>query len=136
MTPARQMASPVEKAIGFMETQAEKPVPFWELKNKKAIEVEKSPEMSIGWSLDPAISIEIFRDEEKALNEAEVILLPEELQIFTQTLIQHPILLPISFSQKLSKICGKYHLRLTTQEPFEDFTARLADAVCVLGKKK
>nr|WP_251047812.1 hypothetical protein [Planococcus sp. ISL-109] len=115
-----------------MGTEVEVNTEFWQLK-KRMIEVHKSPGMCVGWSLDLAVSFKIFRDGREAVNEAEVFLLPEELPLFTEALIQHPILLPVSYSQHLSMEHGMSCIRLKSQEPFEDFAERLSEALCALG---
>nr|WP_251047951.1 hypothetical protein [Planococcus sp. ISL-109] len=116
-----------------MGTEVELNAEFWQLKKKRMIDVHRSLDMCVCWSLDLTVSFRIFRDDRKVVNEAEVFLLPEELPIFTQALIQHPILFPISYSQHLSMERGMYCLRLKSQEPFEDFAERLSEALCRLG---
>ena len=134
MSDTNQMAATVEKAVGFGDSGADKRVEFLVLKNKRVIEVRKNLNMGVGWSQDPGISVAIARDDRRALNEAQILLLPEEVQAFTQAFIQHPILLPTSYSQNLSKMRGMYCLRIASQEPFSDFAERLSEALGVLGQ--
>ncbi|MBT2583108.1 hypothetical protein [Planococcus sp. ISL-109] len=133
MIETNSLALTAEKVIEFMGTEVELNAEFWQLKKKRMIDVHRSLDMCVCWSLDLTVSFRIFRDDRKVVNEAEVFLLPEELPIFTQALIQHPILFPISYSQHLSMERGMYCLRLKSQEPFEDFAERLSEALCRLG---
>lgn len=123
----------VEKAIKFMGTEVEMDTEFWELKKKRRIKSRKSPGMCVNWSLDLTVSFKLLDDGQKTVNEAEVFLLPEELPIFTRTLIEHPVLLPISYAQQLSMERGMHCIRLTSQEPFKDFAGRLSEALYALG---
>lgn len=134
MIETNHQASTVEKAVGWSDSGVGKSAEFLVLKNKRVIEVHKNLNRCVGWSQDPGISVEIARDERRALNEAQILLLPEEVQAFTQALIQHPILLPTSYSQNLSKARGMYCLRIASQEPFSDFAERLSEALGVLGQ--
>ena len=133
MAETTSLALPAEKVSGFTGTEVEVNTEFWQLKKKRMIEVHKGRDLCVGWSLDLSVSFKIFRDGREAVNEAEVFLLPEELPIFTQGLIRHPILFPTSYSQHLSKERGMYCIRLKSQEPFEDFAERLSETLCLLG---
>ena len=121
-----------EKAIGFMGTEVDVNAEFWQLQKSRMIKVHTSRDMCVGWYLDLTVSFKIFRDDRKTVNEAEVFLLPEEVPIFTQALIRHPILFPINYSQSLSMERGIHCIRLKSQEPFQDFAERLSDALCRL----
>lgn len=131
---ANYMASFIDKAIGYTDTKNREV--SWKLENRNVIEVQTSPELCIGWSVDPTISAEVFRNEEEAVNEAAITLLPDELQAFMEALIQHRLLLPTNFSQNLTRVHGKIHLQLTTREPFDVFVERLSDALHAGCKNK
>lgn len=133
MAETNSLALTTEKVIGSTGTEMVLNAEFWQLKKKRMIEVHRSPGMCVGWSLDLTVSFKILRDGQEAVNEAEVFLLPEELPIFTEALIQHPILFPISYSQHLSMERGVSCIRLKSQEPFKDFAERLSEALCALG---
>jgi len=133
VTEANSLALTAEKVVGSVGTELGVNTEFWQLEKKRKIEVHRSRGMCVGWSLDFTVSFKIFRDGREAVNEAEVFLLPEELPTFTQALMQHPILLPTSYSQHLSMERGMYCIRLKSQEPFEDFAERLSETLCLLG---
>ena len=121
------------KTIEFLGEKVDLNAGFLRLKKKRAIKVRKSPDLSVSWSLDLNVSFRLSRDERMTVNEAEVFLLPEELPVFTRALIQHPIFFPISYSQKMSMERGMHCIRLTSEEPFEDFAERLSGALSRLG---
>lgn len=122
-----------ENENGFMGTEVELNAEFLKLHKKRLIIMRKSSSSWTELSLELAMSLKIFRDELEAVNEAEIFLLPKELPVFTEALIRHPILLPISFSQHLSMERGIYCIRLKSLEPYEDFAARLSAALRKLG---
>lgn len=133
MVETGSQAITAEKTINFMGTEVDMDTEFWQLKKKRTIKSQKSSGVCVSWSLDLTVSFRLLHDGRKTVNEAEVFLLPEELPIFTRALIQHPILLPISYSQQLSIERGMHCIRLTSQEPFEDFAGRLSEALYALG---
>lgn len=132
MAETNSQAITAEKTIKFMGTEVDLNTEFWQLKKKRSVKSRKSPAMCIKWSLDVTVSFKLHGDGRKTVNEAEVFLLPEESPIFTRTLIEHPILLPISYSQQLSIGHGLHCIRLTSEEPFEDFAGRLSEALNAL----
>lgn len=123
-----------EKVSGFFGGDMEMNADSWQLKKKRTIQAQKSPDMFVSWSLDLNVSFRLSSNGRETDNQAEVFLLPEELPIFTQALIEHPILFPISYSQHLTMERGMYCLRLTSQELPEDFAERLSGAIYVLGE--
>lgn len=132
MAETNSQALTAEKTVKFMGTEVAMDTEFWQLKKKRTVKSRKSPGMCVKWSLDVTVSFKLLGDGEKSVNEAEVFLLPEELPMFTRTLIEHPILLPISYSQQLSMERGMHCIRLTSEEPFEDFAGRLSEALNAL----
>lgn len=122
-----------ENANGCTGTEVELDTEFLKLHKKRLIKISKSSHARAKMSLELAMPFKIFRDDTEAVNEAEIFLLPKELPVFTQALISHSILLPISFSQHMSKEHGIYCIRLKFQEPYEDFAARLCAALRKLG---
>lgn len=123
--PLTIIAENLSRIMGGEVEQSEKSL---QLKKKRKIKARQSPDMFISWSLDMIVSYKL----QGTVNEAEVFLLPEELPVFTQALIQHPILFPTSFSQHLSMERGMYCIRLKSQEPAEDFAKRLSEALSEL----
>ncbi|HSJ37919.1 MAG TPA: hypothetical protein VK945_06860 [Planococcus sp. (in: firmicutes)] len=136
MTETNSLLLMAENVEGFKGSEAEPNAEFWQRQKERLVKVRKSPGVSGGWSVDLTVPFNIFRDDRKAVNEAEVFLLPEELPLFTQALIEQPILFPISYSQHLSMERGMYCMRLKSQEPFEDFAERLSGALYELGEMK
>lgn len=122
------------KANDFFGAEMEYIEGSWRLTKKRTIQVEKRPDAYVSWSLDLNVSSRSSSNDREAFNQAEVFLLQEELPIFTQALIGHPISFPTSYSQQLSMERGLYCLRLASQEPFEDFAERLSGALGVLEK--
>lgn len=102
-------------------------------KKKRTVKVQKSPDILVSLSLELSASFKLISDGRRAVNEAEVFLLAEEIPVLTQALVQHPILFPISYSQQLFMKHGMYCIRLTSQEPPEDFAERLSEALCMLA---
>ena len=107
----------------------------WQLTKKRTIRVENRPGVYVSWSLDLNVFSRSSSDDREAFNQAEVFLLHEELPIFTQALIGHPVSFPTSYSQQLSMERGIYCLRLASQEPFENFAERLSGALGLLEKR-
>lgn len=133
MAGTDSLALTAENVNGFMGTEVEMDTEFLRLHKKRLIKINKSSHARARMSLELAMPLKIFRDDMEAVNEAKIFLLPKELPVFTQALIRHPILLPISFSQHMSKEHGIYCIRLKSQEPYEDFAARLCAALRKLG---
>lgn len=104
------------------------------IQKKRTAEAQKSSQVCVRWSLDLSLTISPFTDSGEAINEAEVFLLPEELPIFTLSLLQHHILFPINYSQQVSMERGMYCIRITSKETPEDFAERLSDALRALEK--
>lgn len=122
-----------DEVEGFLGTEVELDAKFWRLHKKRLIKMSMNSSQYAGLSMDLEVPLKIFRDEREGVNTAEVFLLPDELAVFTKALIQHPLLLPTSYSQHLSMERGMYSLRLKSQEPFGDFAERLSKALSKLG---
>lgn len=105
-----------------------------QVEKKRTVKAQKSTKVCVHWSLDLSVSFSEFTDNGAALNEAEVFLLPEELPIFTLSLLQHPILFPINYSQQVSMERGMYCVRIISKESPEHFAERLSDALRALEK--
>ena len=118
-----------EVGTGQLELDAE----LWHLQNKRVIKMHKHLSPLYKKQEHQITPLKIYHDEQNSLNEAEIYLLHDELSTFTQALIQHPILLPTSFSQHLSMDRKVYCIRLKSCEPFEGFIARLTAAMRKLG---
>lgn len=108
----------------------------YRLKSSRSVNVQKSSGECADVPVDFHIPFGSCKEEQEVMNEAQVFLMPEELSIFTQAIIAHPVLLPISYSQHLSIERGMYCLRLSSQEPQAAFAERLAGALDALNEQK
>ncbi|MEZ0482177.1 hypothetical protein [Planococcus sp. SSTMD024] len=99
-------------------------------------ERETIPQLYIGLPLDRGVSVKLSRDEQQGLNGAEIILPPAQVERFMRALIEHPILLPTSYSQSSAVEDGKHMLRLASVEAFSDFVERLTDTLGAVTQKK
>lgn len=80
-------------------------------------------------TLEHDISFRNLKADGSALNEADIYLLPEEVAPFTEALQRHPIALPTEFEQSIDSNPNIVCLRLSAEEPPENFAARLASAL-------
>jgi hypothetical protein len=122
-----------ENTDGSSVSEVELDVEFWKLQKKRLVKVRKHPGRRDSWAVNLTVPFKIFRDERESVNGAEVFLLPEELSVFTRTLIEYPIPLPTTYSQQLAMERGMYCMRMKSEEPFKDFAERLSKALRVLG---
>lgn len=132
MTETHHAASTVEKTSEFRGAEGED----CRIGNKPGNKVHTGTHLYIGFPSDRGVSVKLSRNEHKGLNEAVIVLSLEEVQRLTRALIEHPILLPTSYSQNLSVENGKHSLRITSEESFADFVERLSDALGMLPRKK
>lgn len=136
MMDTQQVASPDNKTAKMMAAQAVEKSRNCPIDSALEIEGHKVPQLYIGLPLDRGVSVQLYRDEQQGLNEAEILLPVEQMSSFTRALIEHPILLPTSYSQSSSVEGGQHALRITSKEEFPDFVERLTDALNVLPRKK
>lgn len=136
MMYTQQVTSPDNKTAKMMAAQAVEKSRNCPIGSAPEIEGHKVPQLYIGLPLDRGISVQLYRDEQQGLNEAEILLPVEQMSSFTRALIEHPILLPTSYSQSSSVEGGQHTLRITSKEEFPDFVERLTDALNVLPRKK
>lgn len=122
-----------DKVIGIIAAEAEPSSEFELLIEKRMFKISGFGENRHGGTTDISVPLRLFHDGREGDNEAIVFLLAEELPVFIQALIDHPILLPTSYSQQVSMERGMSCLQLKTREPFEDFKARLFKALTKLG---
>ncbi len=132
MIGLNELASTAEKVSNFLNGEMEWHEGFWQLEKKRAVKWQHSANSYVNCSLDLSVSFSSLRDKEKAVNKAEVFLMPEEMPLFTKALIDHVIPFPTTYSQQLSKERGMYCVRLTAQELPEEFAERLFAALNVL----
>ena len=62
-------------------------------------------------------------------NKAEILLLPEELSLFSSALISHRLPLPTNYSQRLVMEANVYCLYVESRELPEEFAERLEAAL-------
>lgn len=136
MMDTQQVTSPDNKTAKMMAAQAVEKSRNCPIGSAPEIEGHKVPQLYIGLPLDRGVSVQLYRDEQQGLNEAEILLPVEQMSSFTRALIEHPILLPTSYSQSSSVEGGQHALRITSKEEFPDFVERLTDALNVLPRKK
>ncbi|AIY06844.1 hypothetical protein Plano_2879 [Planococcus sp. PAMC 21323] len=76
--------------------------------------------------LDHDISFKNLKEDGTALNQAEIFLLPEELELFINALHQHP--LPTNYRQRVDTNPNIVCIYLSSEEAPENFAARLSTA--------
>lgn len=132
MILTEELSATAEIVSEILDVEVECRGGIYQLKNKRLVIVQNSPELDVSLSLDLNVSFRLFENSQDGFNEARVFLLPEELPVFTQALIAHPLLFPISYSQHLTMERGMYCFGLTSQEPPETFVKRLSAALHAL----
>lgn len=136
MDETKYLAPAIEPATGSIDAAIENNKGERHIHTIAGAEMPKSPDVYISWPSDRTVPVTLFRNEQKRLNEAEILLLPEEVGAFTRALIQHPIPLPTSYSQTSSTAGETYCLRIASKEAFADFVERLSDTLAVLTRNK
>ncbi|RNF40413.1 hypothetical protein [Planococcus salinus] len=79
--------------------------------------------------LDMEISFSLLAEEGPTINEAEILLLPEEFLPFSTALREHANPFPTNFSQRLVQQSGTCSILLKSQESPVQFAERLASAL-------
>ena len=132
MIELNSLVSIAEKVSELLEAEAMLRPEGLCFKKKRVVKEQKSSKVHVCWSLDLTVRVQSAGCE-VATNEAEVFLLPEELPLFTASLIGNPILMPTNFSQQTTMERGMYCLRLKSREAPEIFAARLSATLRKLG---
>lgn len=135
MMNTQQVTSPDDKTAETMAAQAVEKSAECPIGSTTEIEGRRVPQLYIGLPADRGVSVQLYRDEQEGLNEAAIFLAVEQVPRFMRALIEHPILLPTSYSQRLSLEDGQHMLRIASKEQFPDFVERLTDALYVLPRK-
>ncbi|MDE4085925.1 hypothetical protein PO902_12850 [Planococcus maritimus] len=136
MMDTQQVASPDNKTTEMMAAQAVEKSQNCPIGSAPEIEGCRVPQLYIGLPMDRGVSVQLYRNEQKGLNEASILIALEQVPSFTQALIAHPILLPTSYSQRLSAEDGQHTLWIASKEQFPDFVERLTDALHALPRKR
>lgn len=132
VTETNLLTLPVESTITFMNAEVDVNAESWHFTKKRRIKARKRHGSKSGKPLDLSISFHRTEAKEMVVNEAGIYLYPDELPIFTEALIRHPILFPTNYSQQVSREHGIYCMRIKSLEPFEAFARRLSEALAQL----
>ena len=97
------------------------------VKRKRTIRIS-SYDKSFTCTLDHDISFKNLKDNGKAFNQAEVFLLPGELNSFINALYRHPIPLPTTYQHRMDINPDIICVYMSSEEPPEEFAARLSSA--------
>lgn len=97
------------------------------IKRKRTINISSHSKNFI-CTLDHDISFKNLKDNGKAMNRAEIFLLPSELASFMNALHWHPISLPTNYQQRMDVNPDIICVYLASEEAPEDFAARLSAA--------
>lgn len=101
------------------------------IKKIRAINIS-SQNKNFNCVLDHDISFKNLKEDGTALNHAEILLLPEEVALFTNALQKHPISLPINYQQRVDINPNIVCIYLSSEETPEDFATRLSAAFNVI----
>lgn len=135
MMNTQQVASPDNKTTKTMAAQAVEKSAECPIGSAPEIEGHRVPQLYVGLPMDRGVSVQLYRDEQEGVNEATISLSVEQVPRFVRALIEHPILLPTSYSQRLSVEDGQHTLWIASNEQFPDFVERLTDAFHALPRK-
>lgn len=88
-----------------------------------------SGDSSFSFKVDCDITFEGIHQQGATHNKAEILLMPEELPIFSSALISHRLSLPSNYSQRLVIEPNVFCLYMESRELPEEFAERLAAAL-------
>lgn len=118
MMNTQQVASPDNKTAETMAAQAVEKSAECPIGSAPEIEGHRAPQLYVGLPMDRGVSVQLYRDEQEGVNEATISLSVEQVPRFVRALIEHPILLPTSYSQRLSVVDGQHTLWIASNEQF------------------
>lgn len=98
------------------------------VKRKRTITIV-SHDKKFSCTLDHDISFKNLQENGDALNQAEIFLLPSELDSFINALHQYPIPLPTTYQHRVDTNPDIICVYLSSEEPPEDFAMRLSTAL-------
>lgn len=110
-----------------IEMEAEKCI----IKRNRSLEIQRD-NACFDCTLELDISFEQFQDNGSAFNQAEILLLPEELLAFTFALSEHRILFPTEYQQWQVTNPNIVSVCIESREPPEHFAERLSAALQVI----
>ncbi|MGB6406285.1 MAG: hypothetical protein WBF39_02340 [Planococcus donghaensis] len=104
------------------------------IKKTRAINIS-SQNKNFNCVLDHDISVGNLKEDGTALNQAGILLLPEELTLFTNALNEHPIPLPINYQQRVDINPNIVCIYMSSEESPEDFATRLSAVFSAIEQK-
>ena len=125
-------AQPIETVAEILEKTLEAPVEV--LGDLYVVIIQrdmaiKSGECTMLFKIENEITFQDLHQHGKMLNKAEILLLPEELPVFSSALISQGASLPINYTQRLIMELDVYSLYMESWELPEQFAGRLAAAL-------
>lgn len=97
--------------------------------NKQRDLAIKSGDFTLWFKIDYEITFQDLQQQGKTLNKAEILILPEELPVFSSALISQAASLPNNYTQRLIMEPNVYCLYMESRERPELFAERLASAL-------
>ena len=97
--------------------------------NKQRDLAVKSGDSTLWFKIDYEITFQDIHQQGKMLNKAEILILPEELPVFSSALISQGASLPSNYTQRLIMEPNVYCLYMESCERPELFAERLASAL-------
>ncbi|QMT16724.1 hypothetical protein H1Q58_12205 [Planococcus maritimus] len=135
MMNMQQVISPSDKIKKQTDAAATAPLQIGESGIPETGE-HKAPQLYIGLPMERGVSVQLYRDEQLGVNEAEILIPVDQVARLTRALIEHPLLLPTSYAQSSQVNDGQHILRIASKEALTDFVERLTDALDVLARTK
>lgn len=124
-----QASTPLEEKIKvLLDAEVEWVSGKYFVKKNRTLQI-CNEELCFACDLELDISFKPFEKSAMAINYAEILLLPEEVEPFTLALMNHKIAFPTSFHQWMVENPLIVSVNLETIEPPEHFAERLAAAL-------
>lgn len=125
-------AQPIETVAEILEKTLEAPVEvlggLYVVTKQRDLAI-KSGDCTMLFKIDNEITFQDLHQHGKMLNKAEILLLPEELPVFSSALINQGPPLPSNYAQRLVMDLDVYSLYMESRELPEQFAERLATAL-------
>ncbi|MGH2317895.1 DUF1259 domain-containing protein [Planococcus sp. SE5232] len=125
-------AQPVKTLTEILENILEAPVEVFgdlHVVNKQRELAIKTGNSTLCFKIDYEITFQNIHQQGKMLNKAELLLLPEELPVFSSALISQSVSLPTNYTQRLVMETDVFCLYMESQELPELFAERFAAAL-------
>lgn len=117
-----------EKVGHLLEADTEIEMGCCLIRKERTLQIQSSKNC-FTCKLDMDISFKQLQEDGKAINSAEIYLLPEEFTEFLRILRSYPIPLPTDYSQRLEENPNLICVYMESKERPEHFTERLAAAL-------